>query len=256
MDAMLLSGLHAALPFVEFIPTLVVCLFIGTLVGYFTAKIEKGGVSLLLWLGLAILFTFMTLQVPLKLYPSLVNRLQPELTVSASFPELFGLNQYWFYGIFAIGLLCVLTGVLENVMIDQSLAAVTTSGMIFPYMVCVVMMLGAGFAGDYLFNRLFREPVAAIDTLLQDGATYYGQEVEKAEARKMRLNTVKPLGDLVLQPYELTLVRVDAWLGQMEVLVDFGDHVAACHVVYDQPTYCEILAILKNPGYPLEILVS
>jgi hypothetical protein len=30
-----------------------------------------------------------------------------------------------------------------------------------------------------------------IDTLLQNGATYYNQEVDKLEARKMRLNIVR-----------------------------------------------------------------
>lgn len=90
-------------------------------------------------------------------------------------------------------------------------------------------------------TRQFRKPIVVIDTLLQNGADYYNQEVDKLEARKMHLSIVRPLNDLVLQQHSLTLVDVDGNLSVMKVLVDFNGESALCHTVYSQPTFCEII---------------
>ena len=90
-------------------------------------------------------------------------------------------------------------------------------------------------------TRQFREPIVIIDTLMQNGADYYNQEVDKFEAREMHLSIVRPLDDLVLQQRSLTLVDVDAYLSVMKALVDFNGEWAVCHLVYLQPTFCEII---------------
>jgi len=87
----------------------------------------------------------------------------------------------------------------------------------------------------------FREPLVIIDKLLQNGANYYGQEVDTLKAREMRLSAVQPLGDLVLETHSLTVVSSDNYLGMMNVLVDFGEEWALCYVVYSQPSFCEII---------------
>jgi len=241
MDAIVLSRYHASLPFLKFFPALFICLLAGVLAGYLTAKFENGLVSLLLWTGLAVLFTYLVINLPTKFSPWLFNRIKPDYAQIIKFDDLEKVGLYWFYGIFAIGLTCILCGIMENLLIDQSLASSSTMGVLLPLLVCLIFMTGAGISGDLLMTSHFREPLVIIEKLLQNGANYYGQEVDPFKAREMRLGVVQPLGDLVLESHSLTVVSSDNYLGMMKVLVDFEDEWALCHVVYSQPSFCEII---------------
>ncbi|MDD4042853.1 MAG: hypothetical protein PHR54_05090 [Anaerolineaceae bacterium] len=246
MDAFLLLRHNSSLPFLKFFPALLICVPAAVIAGYMTARFEKGWVSLLLWVGLSILFTYLVINIPIKIAPWLTTRLLPEFTTLMRFEDLTSLGHYWFYGVFAIGFTCILCGILENLLIDQSLASSGAFGAIVPFIVCLAIMTGAGFSGDLLMTSKFREPLVTIDTLLENGATYYNQEVEKTEARKMHLSIVNPLDELVLQPHTLTLVSTDNYLGLMKVLVDFEGKYALCHIAYSQPTFCELTHLRIN----------
>lgn len=240
MDVFILLRHSVSLPFVRFVPGLVISVPAAVLVGYLTARFEKGWLSMFLWVALAVLFTELVIIIPVKVAPWLTSKLLPEFIPVIRFSELANLGHYWFYGIFAIGFSCILCGILENLFIDQSLASSSSTGAVVPYILCLLIMTGAGFSGDLLMTSHYREPVVTIDVLLENGARYYNEEIEKTEARKMRLSIVDPLGELVLQPYTLTLVSTDSSLGLMKVLVDFDGKYALCHIVYSQPTFCEI----------------
>jgi len=241
MDALILSRYNGSLPLLKFLPALLICLPTAVLAGYLTAKFENGLLSLLLWTGLAVLFTYMVINLPTKFSPWLFNKIKPEYAAIIKFDDLETVGLYWFYGIFAIGLTCILCGIMENLLIDQSLASSSTMGVLLPLLFCPIFMTGAGVSGDLLMTSHFREPLVIIDTLLQNGANYYGQEVDTLKARQMRLSVVRPLGDLVLETHSLTVVSSDNYLGMMKVLVDFGEEWALCHVVYSQPSFCEII---------------
>ena len=241
MDALILARYHALLPFHKFLPALIICVTASMLAGYLTAKIESGMIGLIIWGGLAVLFTFLVINLPLKFSPWFLNRVHPEVSSILNFEELIGLGGYWFYCLFPIGIACLLCGLLENVLIDQSLASSSTIGNLLPLIVCIAIMTASGMSGDSLMTRQFREPIVIIDTLMQNGADYYNQEVDKFEAREMHLSIVRPLDDLVLQQRSLTLVDVDAYLSVMKALVDFNGEWAVCHLVYLQPTFCEII---------------
>lgn len=242
MDAIILSRYHASLPFLKLLPTLLICLPAAILAGYLTAKFENGLLSFILWTGLAILFTFLVINIPTKILPWLFNRIKPEYATLFKFDDINDVGLYWFYGVFAIGLTCILCGIMENLLIDQSLASSSTLGILIPLLICPIFMTGAGVSGDLLMTNHYREPLVTMETLLQNGANYYGQEVDPLEARKMRLSVIKSLDDLVLVPHKLTVVSSDGYMGMMQVLVDFGEEWALCHVVYSQPTFCEIIS--------------
>ncbi len=246
MDAIILIRSNVSLPFLKFLPALLICVPTALLAGYLTAKFENGLLSLVLWAGLAVLFTYLVINIPIKLAPWLTTKLIPEFIPVISFEELTNIGHYWFVGILAIGFTCVLCGILENLLIDQRLASSSSVGALIPFIICIVIMTGAGFSGDLLMTNHFREPLVTIDELLQNGATYYDQEVDKLEARKMQLSILRPLDDLVLKPHTLTLVSADNYLGLMKVLVDFDGKYALCHIVYSQPTFCEITHLRFN----------
>ena len=243
MDAIVLSRYHASLPFLKFFPALFICLLAAILAGYLTAKSESGMLGLVIWGGVAVLFTFLVINLPLRFTPWYLNKIRPELNPIVHFEELIGIGGYWFYCLFAIGITCLLCGFLENVLLDQGLASSSILGTQMPIVVCALIMMLSGLFGDLLLTRDFRKPIVAYDQLLKNSVIYYDQEVDDQTKRNLRLGTVEPLGDLVLQPHTLTLVEVDRYLTLTKILIEFDSQSTLCQAVLSKPTFCKIIEL-------------
>jgi len=250
LDAIVLTRYHAALPFLKFLPALLICVPTAMLAGYLTAKIESGMLGLVIWGGLAVLYTYLIINLPTKFYPWYLLKFRPEVTTMVHFEELIGLGGYWFYCLFAIGITCLLCGFLENVLLDQGLASSSLLGPQMPFVICALIMLLSGLFGDILMIRDFRKPIVAYDQLLKTAASYYGQEVDAATKRNLRLGTVDILGDLVLQPHTLTLVEIDRYLSLTKLLVEFDDQTAICQAVQSNPTFCKLIELSPQSNKP------
>ena len=246
VDALVLSRSHAALPLLKFVPALVVCIPAAVLAGYLTAKFEKALLGLLFWGGLAVLFTYLVINLPQKFTAWYLHRLGTEASALINFEPLIGLGGYWFYCLFAIGITCLLCGFLENVLIDQGLSSSSEIGPLMPSLICALIMLGSGVCGDLLMTRDFRRPVVELDKVLNNAAVYYDQDVDDATRRALRLGSVDALGDLVLEPHSLILVATDKYLTLSKVMVKFENGVALCQTVLSQPTFCKIIGFAQE----------
>ena len=253
LDAIVLTRYHAALPFLKFLPALLICVPTAMLAGYLTAKIESGMLGLVIWGGMAVLYTYIIINLPTRFYPWYLLKFRPEVTTMVYFEELIGLGGYWFYCLFAIGITCLLCGFLENVLLDQGLASSSLLGPQMPFVICALIMLLSGLFGDILMIRDFRKPIVAYDQLLKTAASYYGQEVDAATKRNLRLGTVDILGDLVLQPHALTLVEVDRYLTLTKVLIEFDGQTALCQAIQSEPTFCRMINLTQQSSEPYHI---
>ena len=250
LDAIVLTRYHAALPFLKFLPALLICVPTAMLAGYLTAKIESGMLGLVIWGGLAVFYTYIIINLPTRFYPWYLLKFRPEVTTMVHFEELIGLGGYWFYCLFAIGITCLLCGFLENVLLDQALASSSLLGPQMPFVICASIMLLSGLFGDLLMTRDFRKPLVAYDQLLKTAANYYGQELDTETKRNLRLGTVDILGDLVLQPHTLTLVEIDRYLSLTKLLVEFDDQPAICQAVQSNPTFCKLIELSPQSNKP------
>jgi len=250
LDAIVLTRYHATLPFLKFVPALIICIPAAMLAGYLTAKAESGMLGLVIWGGLAVLYTFLVINLPTKFAPWFLSKIHPELSPILHFEDLIGLWGYWFYCLFAIGITCLLCGLLENVMLDQGLASSSLLGAQMPFVFCALIMLLSGLFGDILLTRDFRKPVVAYDQLFNNAAIYHGQNVDDQTKRILRLGTVDVLGDLVLQPHTLTLVEIDRYLSLTKLLVEFDDQPAICQAVQSNPTFCKLIELSPQSNKP------
>lgn len=262
LDALILARYHAALPFLKFLPALLVCVPAATLAGYLTAKSENGLLGLVIWGALAVLFTFLVVNIPTKFFPWYLSKIRPDFIPIIHFEELIGLGGYWFYCLFAIGITCMLCGFLENVLIDQGLASSSLVGPYTPLIICAMFMLLAGLFGDLLMTRDFRKSVVQYDQLLTNAAIYHNQEVDVRTKRELRLGTAEPLGDLVLEPHTLILVEIDRYLSLTKILIEFDGQAALCQAIHAQPTFCKMIDLTQqksgnlNPGSQKKIGVD
>ena len=243
LDALVLAYHHASLPLMKLIPAFLICVPTAMLAGYLTAKFESGMLGMVIWGGLAVLYSFLVINLPLKFSPWYLNNFRPEINSLVHFEELIGTGGYWFYCLFAIGITCLLCGFLENVLLDQGLASSSILGSQMPAVICALIMLLCGLFGDLILIRDFRKPIVEYDNLLKNAAIYYDQEVDKQTKSELRLGTADVLGDLVLLPYKLTLVETDQYLTLTKILIEFDGKAALCQAVQSKPTFCKLIDV-------------
>lgn len=249
VDAVQLAGAHVAFPFTKFLPALFICALAGGIVGWLSIRIGHWLASIILWILLAVLAVWLVLWLPVNGSAQLLRWLSPNLAHWIEYPPIDGLGQFRVIGLIVIGIPCLLCGIVENNLVDQTLSAQGVGGWIAMLLVAALLLGAAGFAADELLNRHFRESAQALNQTLAFAAENQGKAVEKTLARRMRLSVVKQLGNLVTNPHEMTLIAYDPTLGQMDYLVDFRGTWARCKVIYAQPTQCNLMEELTQKYY-------
>lgn len=239
LDAVQLAAASAAFPWIKFIPGLLIALTAGGLVGWLTIRIGSHAAALGFWLLLAVLLAECMLLLPLKITPLLVQKIDPSLARWIDFVALDSEWQVRMIGFVTIGLAAGIAGLLEINLAEQYLISSAKMGTVGPLLVCVILLGVVGSSSDYILNSSFREPVQEMDTLIQFAADNLGKEVAPEAARKAHLSTVKPLGDLVLQPRKILMIGNDPGLGRMEMMVDFGGRLVECVSMYNTPVHCQ-----------------
>ena len=249
IDAIQLAGAHVSFPFIKFIPAFLICALAGGIVGWLSIRIGHWLASIILWLLLAVLAVGLVLWLPVEGNALLLRYLSPNLTRWIAYPAVDAMEQFRVVGMIVIGLPCLLCGIMESNLVDQTLSAPGAGGWIAMLLVASLLLGAAGFAADELLNRHFRESAQSLNQMLDFAAENQGKTVEKTLARRMRLSVAKPLGDLVEKPRRITLIAYDSMLGQMDYLVDFRGTWARCKVIYSQPTQCDLLEELTQKYY-------
>ncbi len=249
VDAVQLASAHVAFPFTKFLPALFICALAGSIVGWLSIRIGHWLASIILWILLAVLAVWLVLWLPVNGSAQILRWLNPNLAHWIEYPPIDGLGQFRVIGLIVIGIPCLLCGIMENNLVDQTLSAQGVGGWIAMLLVAALLLGAAGFAADELLNRHFRESAQALNQTLAFAAENQGKVVEKTLARRMRLSVVKQLGNLVTNPHEMILIAYDSTLGQMDYLVDFRGTWARCKVIYAQPTQCNLMEELTQKYY-------
>ncbi|HSQ17854.1 MAG TPA: hypothetical protein VLM83_09165 [Anaerolineales bacterium] len=242
VDALLLTLAHATYPWIKFIPGLIICALAGGLVGWLTIRFENHLIALLLWLLLAVLFSWLVVWLPLTGAPGIIKLLDPELATRFDFSQVQDIYQFRLVGLLAIGLAASISGLLEINLVENALLAPSGFTHILTLLVCLILFGVGGSSTDHLINTNFREPIQAVDKLIQFAADNEGKEVPSITARAMHLSAVKDLDEYLQSPRKLSIIAFDPPLGMMNILVDFDGPLVQCTAIYSQPTNCVILS--------------
>jgi hypothetical protein len=238
IDAWLLARANATYYWINLIPGMLLCMLAGGFIGWLTIYFNKHSLALLLWGLLAVFFAWLVVWLPLTNAPNLLKWLDPGLADWLNFSEVEYLSLYRLVGVVTIGLACIIGGLLEINLVEQAMLSAYGSSLGVALVVCATIFALVGSAADNLINVNLREPVQAVDKLIQFAADHAGQEVSKQEARKMHLSAARNIGDLLQSGRRLTLISYDESFGMVDILVDFEGRLVKCTAIYSQPTDC------------------
>jgi hypothetical protein len=244
IDGFLLSHAHAFYPWLKFIIGAMICMVTGGIAGWLVARFERVILAPLIYLGVSFVFAWLTVSLPFQIFPNVVARLDPEagnllnyIYYEESFDSRFAIAMVW------ISLFAALVGILQIPLAEPAAFSVTFFGKVAPLLVCAVLMLLNGTIVDNLSNESLRSAVLAIDDTIQFAVDHQGQEVDRDLARSMHVSALRPVEALINEPRRLIVRSYDEWLGQINVLVRFGDTWVDCSVIYNQPSFCQYVTV-------------
>lgn len=238
IDAWLLAQANAAFFWAKFLPGLIICILAASLTGWLTIRIDRHGAALLLWGLLALLFSWLVTWLPLDVTPGLIRLFDPGLARWLEYSPVDSILQFRAVALVVAGFAAIISGVLEINLVENAHNSPTGLATGIIILVCVFLFGLAGSASDQLLNMDLRQPILAIDHLLQFAADHQGEEVPPDTARKIHLSAVTGLQDLLQKPRQLTLISFDPALGMMDILINFDGTQVRCTAIHAQPTYC------------------
>ena len=242
IDGYLLSRAHALYPWLNFVMGAVICMVVGGLAGGLTARLEKGVLAVPIYLGASLVFSWLTIFLPFQIFPKVVALLDPKIGILLNYAVYDNFSSRFVIAIIWVALFITLTGILQIPLTEPAAFSVSFFGRIVPLIVCSVIMLINGSIVDNLNNQPLRSAVLELNSTIQFAVDHQGEEVDRVLARAMRISSLRSVEDVISQPRQLIVGSYDQWLGQISVLVRFGDTWVDCAVVYNQPSFCKYLS--------------
>jgi len=241
VDAFLLASAHGTYAWVKFVPGLLICLLCGGLVGWLTVLLQNVWISIVLWVGQALLFAHLLMWLPLKVAPLIIRLFNPALGDYLKYPYYPELQQNLWVAFAIIALASIIISLLENVLIDQAIFSSGIYAVIVPITVSLLAFSLVGGTGDSVLNRHLRDPLVKVDKLVQFSLDNQGKEISPEAAHNMRISALNPVKELVTDERKLILSNFDQYLGQVDILVDFDGNWVKCTTIYSQVTNCSRL---------------
>ncbi|MBK9927564.1 MAG: hypothetical protein IPP66_20025 [Anaerolineales bacterium] len=240
MDAIALSRYHGLYPWVKFMAGSVTSALAGGIAGWLTARVNKSLPGLVIWLVTALVFAWLTINLPLKFAPQAIEVIEPDVRgllhyeYFAEFGTRVGVAYTW------IAICIAIAGLLQLPLSDSAVFSTSIMTKLWPMLIAVVLMSICGAIVDNsMINEPLRSAVMAADNTIQFLVDNQGKEMDKAEARKMHVGAFRTTMDLVSDQRRLVVSGFDEALGEIKVLVRFEKGWVECLVLYNQPLACE-----------------
>jgi len=242
-DGYLLSQANAFFPWLKLIVGTLLCVLIGGLTGWLTARLEQmvehAAVAVLPWLGAAAIFAWLTVAVPLQIAPRLAAWLEPDLRPLLQYAEVDALQIRLGVALVWVLIFAALVGVAQLVTLEPAVFSTALLGKILPFCLGIVIISIGGAMLDDLNNQPLRAAVIAMDRTIQFVLDNEGRDVDPALSRRMHAGSLRALEGRLDQSRRLIVGSYDESLGEVHVLISFGDEWADCIVLYAQPAYCK-----------------
>jgi hypothetical protein len=239
VDGYLLSQSNTLYPWLKFIIGASICAIAGGLAGWLVARLEKGILAPIFYLGVAFVFAWLIIFLPLQIFPKIVSWIDPQTGGLLNYIFHDNFNSRFILAFIWIALFVALAGILQIPLTEPAAFATSFFGKIAPLIVCAVIMVINGAIVDSVTNEPLRSPILILDETIQFSLDHRGEEVDRALAREMHITSLRAVQEVIDQPRRLIVGSYDAWLGQINVLVRFGNTWVDCAVIYNQPSFCK-----------------
>ncbi len=239
IDGYSLSQAHALFPWLKFVLGAVICAVLGGLAGRIAAWLDKVYAAVLLWLVTSAIFAWLSLEIPFRMTPTVTLWLKPDLKGLLLFPYYPEFQSRLDVVLVWTLLISFIVSLLQLPMSESAVFSISAFGKVMPLVVSAILMIIAGRVVDNFNNEPFRKAVTSIDAAIQFKLDHQGQQTDPQIVSELQRSPLNRVEDLVSQSYHLVVSKYDATLGEVYVLVEFGNTPVNCLTVYGQPAFCD-----------------
>jgi hypothetical protein len=240
-DGYLMSKSHAYFPWVMLVTGVLFCAVFGGMVGWLTARSESSLLGVIFWITSSLFFAWIMVALPLQIKPIIASTLDPQLgsllnyEKNIEFGFRFGVSLAWVLPFMLI------IGVTQLPTMESAVFSTSIFGKVAPLLFCIVIMGISGVFTDNLVNSPFRAAISSLDSTIQFVLDNKNNEnVDKALSRELHARSLSTVEEYVQESRHLFVGSYDEYLGELHVLVKFGDQWVDCNVLYSQPVSCKI----------------
>jgi len=247
IDGVHLASAHAVFPWAKlvlgFIPTIGLCV----LAGWLSTKLENALLSMLVWLVTGTLLCLLASHIPFEGMDLFYKWFNPELAWRTAYPFNTGVSSRFAVVLVICVAVSAIGGVFFKMLVENAHSASAKAGTIFPFIIWIAVFVSLASPIDYMLQMPLREPVVAINSLIDKKIDTLTNPLEKDDFRKSRLAALNGLDDLLTQPRHLMLSRYDSYMIMTNVSVNFGGVWVDCTVFANteteppaqQPVFCK-----------------
>ena len=232
-------GAHGLFPFAKFLVGGLACILVGLLAALLTWRLSPVLLHVVLWALVGVAFNRLSLFVTFPWMEHILGWLDPATQALASYPLEYGVTTRGTLLLVIMVVAGILAGFLSSGFIDE---AATSSGFRrwMSLLVWMAAFMGVGMLGDSLNQKPMRQAVQVVDDAIKYANAHTDEELTPEVRLRMGLNGLRPIEDLLEQPYRLIPAGYDQMMVFIKVLVRFDeDTYAMCSVLNNSMGTCK-----------------
>ena len=239
LNAFLLSRAHFAFPWLTFLLGILPTMLVTGLAGFLTIRFDNAVVGALIWMVAGLFLAIIGVWLPLGLVPEILPRIEPVLNGWLEFTWIDAYSFLVYSAMITTGIAFLITGILENVLIEPASFSPYNGAIVMPILVCALISGIAGGVIDNLVNTRFRDPTIVLDQLFSYALDNQGKTIDPATERQMHLATVSPIQADLSDNRRLFYFSFNETAEEGKILVDLKGHWAICDLSQNQPVFCQ-----------------
>jgi hypothetical protein len=238
-DAYTLYRVDASLPWLKISIGLLFCVFVGGIAGLLVGSQDRGIVAVILWVLAGVSFAWITGHLPFDISSAAIGLLDPQFKGLEVYPLYESTGVRLTILLLVTGALGGISGALQLVILDSARSASTRLGQFFILFLGIPFFVLAGFMNDGQINQITRDPLIAVDKLVNFALEHQGETIDPQVALDMHYGSLRKIEDVLVQPQSIMLSDYDQTsMLSTSVELDLNRTWARCNVVNKQVTMC------------------
>ena len=238
-DGLMLAKAHAALPWLKFALGILPCAAVGGLAGWLSMKINNLFARMVIWIAVAIFFSFLTSFIPFKVAPIIYRWLYPEIGGGIIYHAPDSISARRFITVVMTTIFLFIAGLIFENINDSIRNSSGVIGAAFSLIFLLAFFGGAGYTADNNFNADLRAPIVTLNEKLEYVKTVDPTTLDDIEQRALKRYT--KLNVDFQSPWHLFIITFDDMISQVTVGIDFSGTLAECSVMGGRASSCQMV---------------
>jgi hypothetical protein len=239
LDGIQIGISHGYLPWVKFIPGTLIMIAVGGLCGLLSAISGRTIITALVWFIFGVFTGWIGSRLPFSFQGSMISLINPTLGSEVNFTmpvhHAARLALGW---VVSIGVSMMVafffSSVLEGIWMGSN-----KGSLLLNLFFWIVFFTTIGLTLDNIYNSSMRNAIQVTHDTIQTARANEAKFDKGAEAAKLRILGLRPVRQLIHNPYQIVIKEYNDLLDTFKVWIDFDGYWVTCSIANGQVNLCK-----------------